>query len=166
MYRSPTPPTSAPRALSADELLRAFGEPVAHLADPHPNWRVTYDCQRLDDYLTDIDVQYIHGTEHQVVVRTTRPAPRGDAPAPDVLLAGFFRTYLANYSDTPQPEALAGIAPGPQAVLHLNDTETTTATLAAPGHLAFAARSAEHTILVAAATRHVTAAQHLHFVTG
>ncbi|MGW4697978.1 hypothetical protein ACWEO1_37010, partial [Kitasatospora cineracea] len=126
----------------------------------------TYDCQRLDDYLTDIDVQYIHGTEHQVVVRTTRPAPRGDAPAPDVLLASFFRTYLANYSDTPQPEALAGIAPGPQAVLHLNDTETTTATLAAPGHLAFAARSAEHTILVAAATRHVTAAQHLHFVTG
>ncbi|WP_282206828.1 hypothetical protein [Kitasatospora fiedleri] len=165
MYRSPTPPAGVPRALSADELLHAFGEPVAHLADPPAHWRVNHDCQRFDDHLTDIEVQYIHGTEHQVVVRTTRPAPRGGILAPDILLAGFFRTYLANYSDTPDPEALTATVPGPETVLHLDGAEITAATLTAPGHHAFAARNGERAILVAASTRHAVTAHHLRLVT-
>ncbi len=133
-----------------EQTLREVGRRVAVLARPHPGWAIMLGRQGSDGHLTDIDVRYHQGSEHRLLVRTTRPAPAGARIWSLVSLEGFLRTYVANHDDDPADPADPAVADGTgPATLHLDGASVPAVRITRGGFFALSATDGDETFSVA-----------------
>ncbi|CAM5558201.1 hypothetical protein BOQ63_006725 (plasmid) [Streptomyces viridifaciens] len=158
MFRIPPGADQPRRAVPThDETLREFGRPIAALARPEPGWTILLGREGIDDYLTDVDVQYTHQRSYRVRVRTTRPAPEHFRAKPRTRLEDLLNNTISNFDEgelDPRASAETLLNPVPattgEAVLRLDGQEHTVRTVIRGGFFAAVLELGDQTIAVAA----------------
>ncbi|MEU6972936.1 hypothetical protein AB0A71_35525 [Kitasatospora aureofaciens] len=159
MFRIPPGADQPRRAVPThDETLREFGRPIAVLARPEPEWTILLGREGIDDYLTDVDVQYAHQRSYRVRVRTTKPAPEHFRVKPHTRLEGVLNNTISNFTDADEPDprasAEARLNPAPaatgEALLRLDGQEHIVRTASRGGFFAAMLELGDQTIAVAA----------------
>ncbi|MFJ9447901.1 hypothetical protein ACIRRH_39650 [Kitasatospora sp. NPDC101235] len=147
-----------PAIPTPEETLREFARPVAALARPEPTWTVLLGREGIDDYLTDIDLQYAHQHTYRVRVRTSRPVPAHFRVKSHMRLDDVLNNTIANFTDENDPDPTAsaqalhnpGLTTTGEALLRLDGQEHTVRTATRDGFFAAMLELGNQTIAVAA----------------